>query len=129
MSDSISQELQQLTQNVAQLTSANASAEALLKGLHDQLDTALANAQNAGVDPAALQQLHDLNSQIAARTGELAQAVTANTAAQGNAGDGSGASGSARVPGGASGGPANAASAVPSDQDKSGTTGATGGTP
>jgi methyl-accepting chemotaxis protein len=81
MSDSITQELQQLVQNVQRLTDANASAEALLKGLHDSLDAALANAQNAGVDPQDLQELHDLNSQIAARTNELAQAVVQNTPA------------------------------------------------
>jgi septal ring factor EnvC (AmiA/AmiB activator) len=100
MSDSIQAELQQLTQNVAQLTSANASAEALLKGLHDQLDAALANAQQQGVDPAALQELHDLNAQIAARTTELANAVAANTPTAGNGGGAAPASGDTGETGG-----------------------------
>jgi uncharacterized phage infection (PIP) family protein YhgE len=103
MSDSLSREIETLTQNVARLTNVNASAEALLKGLHDQIDAELATAQNAGVDPAALQRLHDLNSQIAAQTGALASAVEQNTASatnQGGAAPTSGDTGATAAPGG-----------------------------
>lgn len=103
MSDSIQSELQTLTQNVQRLTDANASAETLLKGLHDQLDAALANVQAAGVDPAQLQQLHDLNSQIAARTQELAAAVVANTPAATTPSTQDGATGATAAPGGNTG--------------------------
>lgn len=114
MSDTIQAEIQQLVQNVQRLTDANASAEALLKGLHDQLDAAISNAQSQGVDPAQLQQLNDLNSQIAARTAELAQAVTANTAA--STGQSTQTSGAAGATGGNGGG-------------QTGTTGDTGSAP
>ena len=110
MSNDLSSELQQLAENVRRLNDADASAETLLKGLHDQLETVAANMQAAGVDAAELQQLHDLNAQIAARTSELAQAVTANTPASTDASTQAGGTGAT--------GPADAASAVPPEQSQ-----------
>lgn len=81
MSDTLAAEIQSLTENVAKLTDERASVEAALKGLHDQYDALAAKLENAGVDAAQLQALHDLNAQLAANTAGLAAAVVANTPA------------------------------------------------
>jgi ABC-type transporter Mla subunit MlaD len=99
MSDTLSAEIQQLVQNVQRMTSVTASAEATLRGLHDQLDAALANAHERGVDPEALQQLHDLSSQIAAQTSALSAAIAANTPGD-TAGGATGATGDTGATGG-----------------------------
>lgn len=68
-----------LQADVAALTTAEQAAAALLQGLKQQLDAALAAAQNAGATPAQLQALSDLSASIEAQTAGLAQAVAANT--------------------------------------------------
>jgi ABC-type sugar transport system ATPase subunit len=83
MSDTLQAEIQSLRQQVAQQSSVNQSAITLLKGLHDQLEAALANAHEQGVDPDALQQLHDLAVQLGAQSQSLAAAVEENTPASG----------------------------------------------
>lgn len=81
--DTLAQEITELTQRVTEVTSVNASAETLLKGLHDKLDQIATGMQSAGVDPAQLQALHELNVQLAAQTLNLSQAVSQNTPAAG----------------------------------------------
>jgi DNA repair exonuclease SbcCD ATPase subunit len=83
MSDNLQSEIQSLRDEVAAQGSVMASAETLLQGLHDQLEAALSAAQGqGGIDPASLQQLHDLSAQLAQQTQALAQAVEANTPSQ-----------------------------------------------
>jgi ABC-type sugar transport system ATPase subunit len=83
MSDTLQAEIQSLQQQVTQQSSVHQSAITLLKGLHDQLEAALANAHEKGVDPDALQQLHDLAVQLGAQSQSLAAAVEENTPASG----------------------------------------------
>lgn len=69
-----------LKATVAQETTVEASAVALLNGLSAQLAAALAAAANAGATADQLQALTDLNTQIGGDTAALSAAVTANTA-------------------------------------------------
>src|SRR4051812_11872379 len=81
MSDTLQAELAALTQRVAASDTVQGSVIALLQDLHSKLDAALAAAQQGGVDPAALQQLHDIVAHMGSQTQALADAVVANTPA------------------------------------------------
>ena len=69
-----------LQTEVANQTTVDNSAIALLQGLSKQLADALAAAANAGATPAQLQALTDLQTTLAANDTSLATAVSANTA-------------------------------------------------
>lgn len=69
----------QLQADVAQLTTVDASAEALINGFAAQLVAAVAAAQAAGASPAQLQALTDLSTAIETQSSGLAAAVSANT--------------------------------------------------
>lgn len=73
--------LDKLTADVAQLTSVDQSAVALISGFAAQLAAAVAAAQSAGATAAQLQSFDDLSAGIEARTAELAAAVAAAPAA------------------------------------------------
>jgi TolA-binding protein len=81
MSDTLDTEIGNLAANVAQLTTVDDSAVALLNGISQQLAAAIAAAQAGGATAAQLQSLNDLNAAVAAKSGDLAAAVTANTPA------------------------------------------------
>jgi uncharacterized protein YunC (DUF1805 family) len=81
MSDTLDAEITTLTNNVAQLTTVDQSAIALLNGLSQQLAAAIAAAAAGGATADQLQQLNNLNASVAAQSGDLAAAVTANTPA------------------------------------------------
>ena len=70
-----------LQTEVANQTTVDNSAVALLQGLSTQLAAALAAAANAGATPAQLQALTDLQTTLAANDTTLSAAVTANTPA------------------------------------------------
>jgi chromosome segregation ATPase len=107
MGDELRGEINALRDDIAAQSTVLESAETLLQGLHDQLEAALSGATQQGVDPAALQDLRDLSSQLQQQTQALAQAVEANTPAQqpGNQGGtgATGATGAAGDAGGATG--------------------------
>jgi hypothetical protein len=81
MSDTLQAELAALEQKVAAGDTVQGSVVTLLQDLHSKLDAALAEAQQGGVDPAALQRLHDIVAHIGAQTQALSDAVVANTPA------------------------------------------------
>ncbi len=81
MADSLQAALDELTQDVAELTSVDQSAVALIQGFSARLDAAVAAAQAAGATPAQLASFTDLNAQVKQRTTELASAVSAGTSA------------------------------------------------
>ena len=70
-----------LTAEVANNTSVEKSAAALINGFAKQLADAVAAAQAAGATPAQLQSLTDLSTSLAANDSDLAAAVAANTPA------------------------------------------------
>jgi hypothetical protein len=70
-----------LQTSVANLTTVDQSAIALLQGLKKQLDDAIQAAKNSGATPVQLQALTDLSTAIDTKDTELAAAVTANTPA------------------------------------------------
>lgn len=70
-----------LTDQVAQNTTVEKSALALINGFGAQLAAAIAAAQAAGASPAQLQALTDLGTTIKSSDDELAAAVAANTPA------------------------------------------------
>ena len=61
MSDTLDAEIATLTNNVAQLTTVDQSAVALLNGLSQQLAAAIAAAAAGGATADQLQQLNNLN--------------------------------------------------------------------
>jgi hypothetical protein len=81
MADTFDAELQTLTANVANLTTVDGSAVALINGFAAQLAAAVAAAQAAGATPAQLQSFSDLNTAVSTQSASLAAAVTANTSA------------------------------------------------
>jgi hypothetical protein len=81
MSDTLQAELAALEQKVTANDTVQGSVVALLQDLHAKLDAALAAAQQGGVDPAALQQLHAIVEHMGTQTQALADAVAANTPA------------------------------------------------
>jgi anti-sigma factor ChrR (cupin superfamily) len=70
-----------LTAEVANETTVEESAVALLNGIPKMIADAVAAAQAAGATPAQLQSLTDLQTTLAANDTSLAAAVTANTPA------------------------------------------------
>jgi hypothetical protein len=81
MATDLKTEIADLTDDVAQLTTVDASAVALLTGLSKQLADAIAAAQAAGATAEQLQQLADLHTAITTQNQALADAVAANTPA------------------------------------------------
>lgn len=71
----------QLQTDVANLTTVDQSAVALINGFAAQLAAAVAAAQAAGATATQLQSLTDLHTAITAQDDALAAAVTANTPA------------------------------------------------
>jgi hypothetical protein len=72
-------DIQQLKQDVAALTSTVQAAVTLIGGFAAQLLQATQQAASAGATPEQLQSLTDLHTVIAAETQSLAQAVAQNT--------------------------------------------------
>lgn len=70
-----------LQNEVAENTTVEKSAVALLQGLSTQLAAAIAAAANAGATPAQLQSLTDLQTALNANDTDLAKAIAANTPA------------------------------------------------
>jgi len=70
-----------LVADVAQLTTVDASAIALLNGIPAMINNAVTAAVAAGAPPATLQAITDAATAIATNTSALAGAVTANTPA------------------------------------------------
>jgi ABC-type transporter Mla MlaB component len=69
----------QLQSDVANLTTVDQSAMALITGFATQLAAAVAAAAAAGASPAQLQSLTDLHTAIVAQDTSLAAAVAAGT--------------------------------------------------
>lgn len=81
MSSNVQAGLDKLAADVAQLTTVDQSAVALIQGFGAQLAAAVAAAQAAGATPEQLQAFDDLSAGIEARTSDLAAAVAAATPA------------------------------------------------
>ncbi len=72
-------EIDALKTEVANNTSVEQSAAALIKGFSAQLAAAVAAAQAAGATPEQLQSLTDLSTTLTANDADLSAAVAANT--------------------------------------------------
>jgi len=70
-----------LTAQVAQDTTVEGSATALINGFQARLDAAVAAATAAGATPAQLQALTDLSATLKTSSDALSAAVVANTPA------------------------------------------------
>ena len=68
-----------LTATVANLTTVDASAVALLNGIGARITAAVTAAQAAGATPAQLTAMTDLNTAVTTQAATMAAAVTANT--------------------------------------------------
>lgn len=77
----LSDKIDELTAKVAAETTVEQSAITLLQGLSATIADLKNQLQNAGVDPALLQKLADLETTIDTRKQALADAITANTPA------------------------------------------------
>ena len=89
--DTIANELTNLTTDVTNETSVEASAITLINGIPALIAAAVAAAQGAGATPAQLAAFATLGQQITASSANLAAAVTANTPAAPAAGTTAGA--------------------------------------
>jgi len=89
--DTIANELTNLTTDVTNETSVEASAITLINGIPALIAAAVAAAQGAGATPAQLAAFATLGQQITASSANLAAAVTANTPAAPAAGTTTGA--------------------------------------
>lgn len=74
-------QIQALTDAVAQETTVNASAITLINGIPGLIADAIAKATAAGATPAQLQALSDLQAKVTSSSTDLAAAVMANTPA------------------------------------------------
>jgi hypothetical protein len=81
MSDSVATELANLTQDVTNETTVEASAITLIEGFAAQLAAAQAAASAAGATPAQLASFATLGTNINTSSAALAAAVAANTEA------------------------------------------------
>jgi hypothetical protein len=100
-------DIQQLKQDVAALTSTVQAAVTLIGGFAAQLLQATQQAASAGATPEQLQSLTDLHTVIAAETQSLAQAVAQNTPSNSSAaGNGQPTAGNGQQPGGSGAPPA-----------------------
>lgn len=79
MSGTLDTGLATLTSDVAALTTAVDSADALITGLASQLAAAIAAAGSAGATPAQLASLQTLHTSLVSETGALSAAVAAGT--------------------------------------------------
>lgn len=86
MSDNLQSAIDQLRQDVAQQTSVTQSAVTLLNGIPALIQDAISKAQAAGATPDQMAALHELDASIQQQTQALAQAVSANTPANGGGG-------------------------------------------
>jgi hypothetical protein len=77
----VDDDLSELKDDVAELTTVDQSAIALINGIQGQIAAAVAAAQAAGATPAQLQSLSDLHTAISAQKDAMAAAVAANTPA------------------------------------------------
>jgi hypothetical protein len=79
MSNTVQQAIDALTADVAQETTVNQSAIALIQGVPALITAAIAAASAAGATPAQLAAFDALNTSLAVNTSALAAAVTAGT--------------------------------------------------
>jgi hypothetical protein len=103
MSDTVQNEINQLTASVTQETTVENSAIALINGIPALIQTAVNTALAEGATPAQLAALSALNANLLTEAQNLGNAVTANTpAAQSSTGTSTTGSSTATVTGGAS---------------------------
>lgn len=78
MASQLETEIERLKATTTKLTTAANSAEALISGIKDMIDKAVAAAQAAGATPEQLAQISAVSTALDTEADELAAAVAAN---------------------------------------------------